>query len=159
MAALLPVAFAVGTATQAVGGVMAARERSAAAGFEQQQYKIQEQQYLTAAARDEATRRANLNSSIDTIMAIRSGRGVGESSPTANAILQDITQRSESDIAAQKTNLLTKADEARMAGDFAERRKRMALLQGDIGAVGTLANAGVGWYKLKRGYGYGGYGD
>lgn len=153
MGAMMLPLFVIGTATQAVGTLMAAGEKKAAAEFEAKQYRIQEQQYRTAAARDEANRRADLNSQIGTIMAIRAGRGVGQGSPTGVAILEDLTQRSEGDIGTQKASLLSKADQARMAGDFSDRKARMAMVSGGISALGQLANAGFTGYQYnQRGY-------
>lgn len=131
----------VGTATKAAGGIMSGREQSRAAAFERQQYDIQSQQYQTAAARDEARRREELRASIDTIMAVRASRGVGQSSPTANAIFDDMEEHSRSDMFTAKSSFLTKGDQARMASDMAARRQRMALIAGDLGAVSAIGSA------------------
>lgn len=145
---LILASMVVGTATQAAGSIMAGKEKADAAAFESQQYAIQRQQYETAAARDEAKRREELRSSIDTIMAIQAGRGVGGGSPTTNAILSDITESARSDILTSKTNLLTKADQSRMASDMAARRGRMALIAGDLGAVSAISS---GVFKYNAG--------
>lgn len=151
MAAFAGPAMILGTAAQAVGGIMASREKSAAAQFEGEQYRIQRQQLLTAAQQDEASRRGNLNASIDTIMAIRAGRGVGQASPTATAIIDDIIGAAERDININRANILARADQSRMSAEFADRRKRMALTAGDIGAVSTLASAGFRYGRLQPG--------
>lgn len=149
---MLPL-FALSTAMQVGSGFMAARERAAAAKFEEQQMRIQEQQYRTAASRDEATRRQELNSQIGTIMAIRAGRGVGQFSPTGVTILDDLTERSEGDIGTNKANLLTRADQSRMGADFAARKARMSMVSGGLSALGDLAGAGFTGYQYnRRGY-------
>lgn len=150
MAELALPALIISTATAATGQVMAGQERANAAAFEGQQYRIQQQQYETAAARDEATRREDMRSSIDTIAAIRAGRGVGQGSPTETAILDDITRRGESDIQTNRANLLTRADQSRMASDMSSRRARMALIAGDLGAVSTISSAA---FRYGRGGG------
>lgn len=147
MATLAILSTVVGTATQVVGQGMAAREQGRAAAFEGQQHRIQEQQLRTAALQDEANRREELNSSIGTVLAFRAGRGVGLSSPTGNAILTDLTDEAEGNISVSRANILTKADQSRMASDMLRRKSRMAMLSGGIGAVGTIAGAG---FKLSQ---------
>jgi hypothetical protein len=139
----------LGTAASAAGSLMAAGEQSAAAEFQAEQYKIQAQRYQTAAAQDEAARRDRLTSSIGTLMAIRAGRGVGQGSPTGITILDDVTADAERDIYTSRTNLLTKADQARMASEMSERKARMAELTGTLGALETVGNAGFKLAKLK----------
>lgn len=142
--------LAIGTATQTVGGLMASGERSAAASFEAQQSRVQEGMLRTQASQDEARRRENLNQVIGNILAIRAGRGVGTASPTGNAILSDITGATERDIGINRANILTRADQARMSGEFADRRARLALIAGDFGAVSNLATAGFNYARYSR---------
>lgn len=151
MAQLALPALIIGGITQATGSIMSGIEKSSAAAFEQQQYKIQQQQYQTAAAQDEAKRRQELTSAIDTITSIRAGRGVGQSSPTGVAILDDITRKGERDIDIAQSSYLTKADQARMAADMAERRSRMALVAGDLGAIGNIAGLGFKYAQYTKG--------
>lgn len=141
--------LAAGTAASVAGSMMAGREQSRAAAFEEQQYKAQAQQYRTAAAQDEAKRRTELAASLDTIMALRAGRGVGQASPTGTTILEDITAGAESDIQTSKANLLGKADQARIAGDMSAHKRRMALIAGDLGAIEKLATSGLKLKNLK----------
>jgi hypothetical protein len=154
--AMLPLMI-IGTAAQAGSTLMAAKEKSNAAKFESQQYQMREQQlyaqkqqFLTAGARDEATRRGELNSQIGTIMAMRAGRGVGQNSPTGTVILDDLTRRAESDIGTNQANYRTSADRSRMDAEqaglssaFAQRRARSAMTQGYVQAIGQIANAGM----------------
>lgn len=121
---------------------MAAGERSAAAEFEQQQYAQQAQAMRTASLQDETARRRDLTSNLETIMAIRAGRGVGESSPTAMAIYNNAIDKSEEDIAASKANYAAKADLAQRASFLSSRKASTSLLAGDLGAIGTIGSAG-----------------
>jgi hypothetical protein len=148
-------ALAVGTATQVAGGLMKGKEEERAAGFERWQYGIQQKQLEAAASRDEAQRRRELRSSVDTILAIRAGRGVGQGTPTENAILDDITQRAHEDILAQRTSLLTRSAVSGQAAAMAERRGRMAVTASYINAIGDIAGMGykVGTLKTRTGVG------
>jgi hypothetical protein len=144
--------LALGTATQAYGAHMAGQEQSRAAAFEKQQYDIQAQQYRTAAARDEATRREELRSSIDTALAYRAGRGVGTFSPTANTIFDSLTEKSRSAMFTAKSSLLTKSDQASMAADMADRRARMAAIGGDLSALSTVSTSLYKYYATPMKY-------
>jgi len=75
-----------GTAASAGSQMMAAGERSASAQFESEQYQRQAEAAKTASMQEETARRRDLNSNLQTIMAIRAGRGVGSGSPTAMAV-------------------------------------------------------------------------
>jgi hypothetical protein len=136
------VALIGGTAASAGSQMMAAGEKSAAAQFESQQYEQQAQAARTAAVQDEAARRRDLTSNLETIQAIRAGRGVGSGSPTAMAIYDNITDRSEDDIATSKANFAAKADLSRRASILSERKSSTSLLAGALGAVSTVGSAG-----------------
>lgn len=131
-----------GSALAASGSIMAGQEKSRAALFEQQQLKIQEQQGKTAAAQAEAQRRDELTSSLETISAIRAGRGVGSQSPTGLAIFDEMTANAERDIGIEKSNYLTRADMSRQAAEMSGRKAKTALLAGYLGA-GEAALSGV----------------
>jgi hypothetical protein len=131
-----------GTAASAGGQLMAAGEKSAAADFEQQQYRQQSEAMRTASLQDETARRRDLDSNLQTIQAIRAGRGVGSGSPTAMAIYDSTISRSEDDIAASKANYAAKADLAQRAALLAGRKSQTSLLAGTLGAIGTVGSAG-----------------
>lgn len=134
-------ALIIGTAASAGSQLMAAGERSAAAEFEQQQYAQQAQAAKTAAVQDETARRRDLTSSLETIQAIRAGRGVGSGSPTAMAIYDSTIDKSEDDIAASKANFAAKADLAQRASYLSGRKASTSLLAGDLGAISTVSTA------------------
>ncbi|MCK1585491.1 hypothetical protein IVB03_39545 [Bradyrhizobium sp. 168] len=120
---------------------MAAGQKSAAATFEQQQYEQQAQAARTASLQDETTRRRDLTSSLETIQAIRAGRGVGSASPTAMAIFGDTIGRSEDDIAASKANYSAKADLSTRAAFLSGKKAQSSLLAGDLGAISDVGSA------------------
>jgi hypothetical protein len=130
-----------GTAASAGSQLMAAGQQSAAAEFESQQYAQQAQAAKTAAMQDETARRSELTSNLESIQAIRAGRGVGSSSPTAMAIFDSGIAKSEDDIAASKANYAAKADLSQRASILSEKKASTSLLAGNLGAFSTVANA------------------
>lgn len=139
MAALALPALIVGTTAQTLGGLAASGQKAAAAEFEQQQYQQQAQAAKTAALQDEAARRRELNSNLESIQAIRAGRGVGSGSPTAMAIYDSGIQRGEEDIAASKANYAAKADLANRASILSQKKASYSLLAGNLGAANDIA--------------------
>lgn len=127
-------ATVAGGALSAVGSVMSGREQSRAAAFEKQQLDIQSKTALIAADQAEARRREELTSNLETIQAIRAGRGVGSNSPGGQAILTSVIDDQESDIATERFNYLQKSDISRRASEMAGRKARTSLLAGYIGA-------------------------
>lgn len=147
------VALIGGTAASAGSQLVAAGERSAAAQFESQQHAQQAEAARTAAMQDETARRRDLTSNLETIQAIRAGRGVGSSSPTAMAIYDNISDKSEDDIATSKANFAAKADLASRASILSERKSSTSLLTGALGAAGTIASAGFRYAAPRSGGG------
>lgn len=144
MSGLEPLAIAAlvgGTAASTGGKLMAAGEKSAAAQFEQQQYEQQAQAARTASLQDETARRRELTSNLETIQAIRAGRNVGGSSPTAMSIYDNLINKSEDDIAASKANYAAKADLAGRAAYLSGRKASTSLLAGDLGAISTIGGS------------------
>jgi hypothetical protein len=140
-----------GAGLSAFSKVQQGQEASRAALFEQQQLQTQAMQFRTAADQAEAKRREELTSNIETIAAIRAGRGVGATSPTAMAIFDKTVSDAEGDIATERVNYLTRADLSERAGIMAERKARTSLLAGYVGAGADILSTGA---KLA-GYAYG----
>ena len=140
--------MAIGSATSAVGSIMSGREKSAAAQFESQQYQQQADAARTAAMQDETQRRRQLTSGLETIQALRAGRGVGATSPTAMAIYNTGVNQSEDDIQASRANYTQKADLASRAAYLSERRASSSLLAGYMGAASSIAGAGFKYGSL-----------
>ena len=134
---------AVGTATSVYGQQMAGQEAKRSADFEAQQYDRQAKAYMTQAAQDEAARRRDLESSLETIQVMRAGRGLSLDSPTGRAIVEGVTSRAEDDIHTSKANIFSKLSNAELAAGQSRRRGDASLLAADIGSVATIAS-GVG---------------
>lgn len=142
----------VGTATSIFGQQMAGQEANRAAQFEAQQLERQSRSYLTAAAQDEAARRRDLESSLETIQVMRAGRGVGPDSPTGRAILESTTDTAERAIGTSKANILDKASASELAAGQIRRKGRASLLAADIGSL-TTAASGIGKIATAGRYG------
>lgn len=141
-----PVSIAIGAAvvggtTKAFGSVMAGQERAAAQKFEAQQAERESEIHRIAGAQAETRRREHLTSSLETIMAIRAGRGVGEASPTALAAGGEIISDESRDIRGERLTHLSRADQERMKAQMLRRQSKMSLLSGYIGAVGDVASS------------------
>lgn len=144
-------ALAGGTAAAAGGKIMASRERSAAANFENEQYRVQEQQARTASMQSEAARRKELTSNLEAIQAIRSGRGVGMASPTGSAIFSNTISEAENDIFIERANYMAKADMARRAGIMSDRKAKTSLIAGYLGAAEEVASGVTRGMSAGRG--------
>jgi hypothetical protein len=129
MAELAIPALIGGTAASAGSQIMAGRRKVAAAEFEQQQYAAAGAGARTASLQDETARRRDLTSNLETIQAIRAGRGVGSASPTAMAIYNNTIDKSEDDIAGVEGELC------------GEGRSRLARVD-PVGAQGVDLAAG-----------------
>lgn len=154
MSGLEPLAIAAlvgGTAASAGSKLMAAGQQSAAAEFESQQYAAQADAQRTAAIQEDTARRRDLTSSLETIQAIRAGRGVGSGSPTAMAIYDSTVDKSEEDMAASRANYASKADLANRASIMSARKSQTSMLAGVLGAGADIAG---GAYRYSRGTSY-----
>lgn len=134
---------AVGTATSVMGQQMAGREAQRSAEFEAQQLDKQSKAYITQAAQDETARRRDLESSLETIDVMRSGRGLALDSPTGIAISKGVTERAEADIHTSKANIFGRVSNAELAASESRRKGSMSMLAADINSLTTLAS-GVG---------------
>lgn len=153
MAVLAIPALIASTALSATGSIMAGNEKARQANFESQQYQgqqrqlqIQEQNTRTAADQAETRRREELTSNMETISAIRAGRGVGEASPTGMSIFSALIGNSERDINTERFNYLQKADTTRIAAEnagiassMAAGKAKYSLLAGYLGAGADIA--------------------
>jgi type II secretory pathway pseudopilin PulG len=148
---LAAIALIGGTAASAGSQLMAGGEKAAAAEFESQQYAQQAQAQRTASIQEEAQRRRDLTSNLETIAAIRAGRGVGASSPTAMAIFDSGISQSEDDIAASKANYAAKADLASRASILSQRKASTSLLAGTLGAASSIASGAFRYGAIKSG--------
>ena len=145
-------AAAAGAAVTAVSAVEQGQENARAAKFEQQQRKRQEEQARTAALQAEADRRAQLNENVQTIQALRSGRGLGLFSPGGLRLIESEIDAEQSSILTERGNLLQTAESARLAGLEAGRRRRSSLMAGYLGAAGATIGGAARSYSLLPAY-------
>lgn len=153
MEPLLIASIVAGSATAAYGHSMAGQEASRAAEFEQQQLQIQSQTSRTAADQAEARRRDELTSNLETIQAIRAGRGVGAGAPGETALLTSVIDRQERDIGIERFNYMQKADLSSRAAEMLGRKARTSLLAGDLAVASDIFGAGArvaGIYAYPR---------
>jgi hypothetical protein len=92
----------------------------------QRLFKVQAQELRTAQAQAETARREELTSSLETIMAIRAGRGVGEGSPTGMAIANKLISDTVSDIRTERVGYMSAIDELRRGRQISKTQVRMA---------------------------------
>lgn len=112
----------MGTFAQAGAQRRAGREQAAAARFEAAQLEerrkdqeVNAQIEKTRADQTEARRTEELVSQLETIQAIRAGRGVGLNSPTGQAILTSASEDERQDISIERTGILQESDAWRRA--------------------------------------------
>lgn len=141
-------AVVAGGAMQATGSIMAGQEKARSALFEQNQLQIQSQQAKTAADQSEANRRNALVSSLETIQAIRAGRGVGAASPTALAGIGGSIEETERNITAERSNYLTRADVSSRAASLAGTKAKTSLLAGYLGAGEAATGSFLKGYNM-----------
>jgi hypothetical protein len=120
--------FAQSNAQRAAGRESAAAARFEAAQLENRKHELEVNESIqrTAADQAEARRTEELTANLETIQAIRSGRGVGLSSPTGQAIFQSTSEDVRRDIGIEKTNILNEADSTRRAAWSAGQEAGMA---------------------------------
>jgi hypothetical protein len=144
-------ATAGGTIMQAKAQGLAAQEQSQAALWEQRQHEIAEQQNRTAALQAEARRTEELNSSLETIQALRAGRNTGAYSATGRAILTSATEDTERDIAIERANFLSRADQNRIAAELSGRKSKTSLLAGQYAQAATYFAGASKMATMARG--------
>lgn len=135
-------AAVVGGGLAATGKIMAGREGARAAMFESQQKDREGEELKIAAAQVEARRREHLTSSLETIEAIRAGRGVGAGSPTAMASYDEIISDEMRDVRTERYNYLSRVEQTRLASSMSRRKAKMSLIGGYVGAGADLATTG-----------------
>lgn len=134
---------AVSTAVGAYSSIQQGKAQAAALSYEQQQHQQREEQLRTRAMQDEAARREELASNLSTIDAIRAGRGLSQTSPTALVIRDDVTGEAMDDMRISRLNILNGAESERQAGAQAGRAASNALTSGYLRAGSSLLDFGV----------------
>ncbi|MCA1831232.1 MAG: hypothetical protein LC750_00530 [Actinobacteria bacterium] len=113
--------------------LLASKEQAEAYEFESRQYERRGKAIRTAAAQDEAKRYDDLESSLETISAIRSGRGVDLDSPTGRAISDSVSAKALTDIRTSKSNYALEATSGDLASALAARKAAFTTYAGQMG--------------------------
>lgn len=150
---------------------MAAKEEADALEFEARNQERQGQRIRAAAAADEAARRRDLESSLETIDVMRTGRGLDPDSPTGRAIRAGEIERADRNIATSRGNYLFNAAQSDLQAELSRRKARYTLLAGDAAAkagaaqldaadaginaalasgFGKIAGLGMDYYKTTK---------
>jgi hypothetical protein len=148
----IPIAMMVaGSAVSAGSQIMAGQQQARSAEFEQQQMQREAEVTRINAANSEAAKNREFVSSMNTVEAIRAGRGIGLGSPSSMALLDSSETGNERDIRADKLGYMMKADSFRMGAQMAGEKAKYSLLAGYMGAGSTLLNAGANAYMIGSG--------
>lgn len=144
-------AMAVSAAVSAYSSVKQGQAQSTALKFQQQQQEQREQQLRTRAMQDEAARREELASNLSTIEAIRAGRGLSQTSPTALVIRDDVTDSAIDAMRVSRLNILNGADSARQSAEQDGNAASNALTTGYLGAGKSLLDFGASVASMGMG--------
>lgn len=143
-------ASAVSSAVGVYGSIQQGQAQSAALKSQQQQQQQKEQQLRTAAMQEETARREELVANMNTMDAIRAGRGLSGTSPTALVIKDDVTSDAMDGMRVSRLNILNGADSARQQAEQAGSAASTALTTGYLNAGKSLLDFGTDYYKLKK---------
>ena len=138
-------------AVSTYSAVQQGEAQAEAAKAAQKQHQMREEAQRTAALQDEAARREELMSRLSTIDAIRAGRGLSGTSPTALVIRDDVTDDAMRDMGISRLNTLNGAESSRQAGIQEGRNARAALNIGYTRAAGSLLDFGAGAIGMAGG--------
>lgn len=131
-----------GQALSAVGSISAGISANSQARAEAAQYDQNAKAALTAADQSEALRRQDLISTLSSIDAVRSARGLDVASPTGQVIAQNRTQRAEEGIDTENLNFRTQAQSYKTQAGIKRSQGSAALLSGFLKGGSSLFGAG-----------------
>jgi hypothetical protein len=123
---------------QIMGGISENNQKRAEAA----QYDQNAKATLTAADQSEALRREDLLSTLSSIDAVRSSRGLEVASPTGTAIRQNRTGRAEQAIGAENLNYRTQAQSYKTQAGISRSQGTSALIGGFLKG-GSTAFGGI----------------
>lgn len=143
MAAIPLVMAAVSTAVSVYSSVKQGQAQSAAMKAQQQQQQQREEQLRTRAMQDEAARREELTANLSTIDAIRAGRGLSQTSPTALVLRDDVTGDAMDSMRVSRLNILNGAESERQGAIISGQGASNALTTGYLRAGSSLLDFGA----------------
>ncbi|TXH13843.1 MAG: hypothetical protein E6R03_10590 [Hyphomicrobiaceae bacterium] len=134
-----------------VGGVQQANYAKAEAKFQQQQMNDAARDELLAGVQEETQRRKQLNDTMSTLNAMRAGRGLSLSSPSARVIEKTSITNASRDIGIAKTNAMVRSDSYRKQGQAARIKGQSAASSAIWGGVGDAAGTAsrMDWDKFS----------
>jgi len=145
--------MAVATAVQVASASSQAAAAEEQANYEKEMMRRREEEAHTAALQAEAERRRELNATLNTISAVRAGRGLSDTSMGATVLRDAVSDDQMRDLRNERLSLLSGADAARAAGVQAGNRASAARTAGNFAIAGSLLNFGT---KVAGGLGGGG---
>lgn len=143
MAAIPVVLSAVSTAASVYGSIQQGEAQAEQQRYQQRQQQLREEQLRTRALQDETARREELTANLSTIDAIRAGRGLSQTSPTALVIRDDATDTAMDAMRVSRLNILNGAESARQAGIQAGNAADSAASSGWLKGGASLLDFGA----------------
>ncbi len=151
--AAAPVLMALGSAMSAMSAISQGNAQKAAASAQAAEMERQREVEKTRALQEEAARREELNAQLSTIEAIRAGRGLSQTSPTALVIDEAVTDNSMDDLLAGRTNSMMRQDSLRMSAQSTRDQGAMAQTAGYLKGASSLLTFGSNMMSPAGGYG------
>jgi hypothetical protein len=133
----------VGTLMSAAGAISQGNAQKSAMNAQAAEMERQRQAEQTRSIQEEAARREDLASQLSTISAVRAGRGLSQTSPTALVIDEAVTEDSMSDMLTGRTNSLLRQDSLRMSAQSARTQGSLAQTAGYLSAGSSLLKFGA----------------
>ena len=134
---------AAGAGLSAMGSIAQGNAQNAAMKAQAAEAERQREAERTRSMQEEAARREDLASQLSTISAVRAGRGLSQTSPTALVINEAVTEDSMSDMLTGRTNSVLRQDSLRMSAASARQQGAMAQTAGYIKAGASLLDFGA----------------
>lgn len=132
-----PVTLTIGMTALAAGGSIAGGFADrASARAEAKQYEENAKVAKIGADQQEVARREDLVSTLSTIRAIRTSRGLDPASPTGQAINDKLTSEAERNIGTDRLNALSQISQMHGAAAVSRARGNVSLLKGFVQAGG-----------------------
>lgn len=139
---LATVLAGAGAAISAVGAISQGNAQKAAMNAQAAEMERQREAEKTRALQEEAARREDLASQLSTISAVRAGRGLSQTSPTALVIDEAVTENSMNDMLTGRTSSVLRQDSLRMSAESSRQQGSMAQTAGYIKAGTSLLDFG-----------------
>lgn len=138
---------AVSTAAGIYSSIQQGEAQAAQLSYQQKQQQMREEQLRTQAMQAEAARREELTANLSTIEAIRAGRGLSQTSPTALVIRDDVSSDAMDNTRIERLNILNGAESARQSAEQSGNAASSAATAGWLKGGMSLLNFGADTVK------------